>query len=63
MTVPCPAGKEVLTAAGQITGGLGQGLLDDLFADVDSVTATGKETGNGTGNVWRVRAIAVCATP
>lgn len=65
VTVPCPPGKEVLTAAGQITtfGQPGMVLLDDLFADVDSVTATGKETGNGTGFVWRVRAIAVCATP
>jgi hypothetical protein len=65
VTVPCSAGKEVLTAAGQITtfGQPGMVLLDDLFADVDSVTATGKETGNGTANVWRVLAIAVCGTP
>lgn len=65
MTASCPAGKEMLTAAGQITtfGRPGAVLFDDLIADVDSVTAIGKETGNGTGNDRTVRAIAVCAAP
>jgi hypothetical protein len=58
----CPAGTQVLSAAGRLNGN-GQVLLDDLFADTTSVTATGKETGNGTGTPWRVQAIAVCATP
>jgi hypothetical protein len=63
VTVACPAGTEVLTAAGEITGGAGRVLLDDLFADVAAITATGKETGAGTNIPWTVRAIAVCATP
>lgn len=59
----CPAGTEVLNAAGSLTNGGGRVLLDDLFADTTSVTATGKETGSGTGTAWRVEAIALCATP
>lgn len=59
----CPPGTNVLTAAGRLNNGGGRVLLDDLFADTTSVTATGKETGNGTATPWRVQAIALCATP
>ena len=59
----CPAGTQVLSAAGRLINGSGRVLLDDLFADTTTVTATGKETGNGTGTAWRVQAIALCATP
>jgi hypothetical protein len=59
----CPAGTEVINAAGRLDNGDGRVLLDDLFADATTVTATGKETGNGTGTPWRVEAIALCATP
>ncbi len=58
----CPVGTEVLTAAGRLDNGGGRVLLDDLFADTTSVTATGQETGNGTGTPWLVQATAVCAT-
>ena len=58
----CPAGTRVLSAAGSLTGS-GRVLLDDLFVQETTVTATGKETGNGTGTPWRVEAIAQCATP
>ncbi len=59
----CPAGTEVLNAAGRLNNGNGRVLLDDLFADTTTVTATGNETGTGTGTPWRVEAIAICATP
>ena len=59
----CPPGTSVLNAAGRLNNGDGRVLLDDLFAGTTSVTATGKETGNGTGTPWRVQAIALCATP
>lgn len=63
VVAPCPAGTEVLTAAGGLNNGDGRVIVDDLFAGTTSVTATGKETGNGTGIAWRVQAIALCATP
>ena len=53
----------MLIAAGRLNDGNGRVVLDDLFADTTTVTATGKETGNGTGTAWRVQAIALCATP
>ena len=59
----CPAGTSVLNAAGRLNNGNGRVVLDDLFADTTTVTATGKETGNGTGTAWRVQAVALCATP
>jgi hypothetical protein len=59
----CPAGTSVLNAAGRLNNGDGRVLLDDLFADSTTVTATGKETGNGTVTAWRVQATALCATP
>jgi hypothetical protein len=59
----CPAGTSVLTAAGRLNDGDGRVVLDDLFADTTTVTASGKETGNGTGTAWRVRSVALCATP
>ena len=59
----CPAGTRCSTPPGRLNNGDGRVLLDDLFAGTTSVTATGKETGNGTGTPWRVQAIALCATP
>jgi len=59
----CPAGTRVLTAAGRLHNGGGRVLLDDLFVGTTTVTATGKETGNGTATPWQVKAIATCATP
>lgn len=59
----CPAGTEVLNAAGRLNNGGGRVVIDDLFATDTTVTATGKEAGNGTGTAWRVQAIALCATP
>ncbi len=63
VVAPCPAGTQVLTAAGGLDDGDGRVVVDDLFADDTTVTATGKETGNGTASSWRVQAIALCATP
>ena len=45
----CPAGTSVLNAAGRLNNGNGRVVIDDLFATATTVTATGKETGSGTG--------------
>jgi hypothetical protein len=59
----CPAGKRVLGAGGEITGGGGQALLKVVLPDagLTSVTARGREDQNGTTENWSVTAYAVCA--
>jgi hypothetical protein len=60
----CPSGKRVVGAGSEISGGLGQVLLDDLTPDqaLTGVTVTGFEDQDGTAADWRVHAYAVCAT-
>jgi hypothetical protein len=61
----CPPGTRVIGTGAQITGGLGQVMIDDITpnAALTSVTVTGFEDDDGfTGN-WSVTAIAICANP
>jgi hypothetical protein len=62
VTVNCPPGKELISAGGYITGGLGSVAMDDVFPNeaTDSVTVTGKET-DPYGGAWRPTAVATCA--
>jgi hypothetical protein len=59
----CPAGKRVLSAGAEITGALGQVVLDDMTPNtgLTSVTVTGREDQDGTADDWRARAYAICA--
>jgi hypothetical protein len=61
----CQGGRRVVGAAAEITGGVGQVVLDDLTpnAALTTVTATGFEDQDGTAEDWRVHAYAICASP
>ena len=58
----CPAGKQSTGVGGDISGGFGQVILDDLVpfagASVDA-----EEDGSGTTSNWFLRGYAICATP
>jgi hypothetical protein len=64
-TASCPAGKQLVGTGGEITGGLGQVVIDDVRPNslLSRVTVTGFEDANGTANNWRVDAYAICANP
>jgi len=65
VTETCSAGKKVVGAGGEITGGLGQVMIDGITpsADLKSVTVSAHEDGNGTFFNWNLTAYAICATP
>lgn len=65
VTVACPAGKKVLSAAADVTPGNGDVLIDDVrpSADLQSVTVNALEDETGTATAWTVSALAVCAFP
>ena len=58
----CPAGKRVIGAGGEHTGGT-QVVLNDVSPNpgLTSVTAKANEDDTGFGGTWTVRAAAVCA--
>jgi hypothetical protein len=59
----CTTGKRTLGAGAELIGGLGgQIVLDDMIPNLASVTVTGREDQDGTGETWRARAYAICAT-
>jgi hypothetical protein len=61
----CPSGKNLVGTGGEIVGGLGQVVLDDLRpnAALTNVTITGFEDENGLASDWSLRAYAICASP
>jgi hypothetical protein len=64
VTVACPAGRRLTGAAGDITGGGGNVVMDDLRPNgnpATSVTVTGYEVNPDAS--WAVRAYALCANP
>lgn len=65
VTANCPVGKQLVGAGGEITGGLGQVVIDDVRPNslLTSVTVTGFEDVNGTASSWLVDAYAICANP
>jgi len=64
VTATCPAGKLVVGTGGEITGGLGRVVIDEIrpSSTLNSVLVTGYEDVNGTGINWTVTAYAICAT-
>lgn len=64
VTVACPAGKNVVNAAGLVTLAGGEVVMDDILPNstLTTVTVTGHETDPFAGN-WSVTAIAHCAFP
>jgi hypothetical protein len=63
--VSCPAGKKLLGAGGEITGGAGQVVLNTVRPNsgLSSANAAGLEDGDGFAGNWSVTAYAVCANP
>lgn len=59
VTVACPAGLVVYGPGGQLTGGVGNVVLDAIIPSLTTVTARGTENGAYAGN-WTVTAYAVC---
>jgi hypothetical protein len=64
VTVSCPAGTKLISAAGFITGGFGSVAMDEIYPDAvnDSVQVTAKETDPYGGN-WHPTAVATCSPP
>jgi hypothetical protein len=62
VTAHCPAGTSVTNAGGDVTGGAGDVVIDDLFPNeaLTSVTATGIES-HAYGSLWSITAYATCA--
>ena len=61
----CPAAKRVVGVGGEITGGGGQVILDDVVpgAALTKAEAKGVEDQNGFSSSWSVTAYAICANP
>ncbi|MEJ3746669.1 hypothetical protein WEI85_25685 [Actinomycetes bacterium KLBMP 9797] len=62
VTVSCPAGLVVYGPGGQLTGGVGNVVLDAVIPSTTTVTARGVENGAYATN-WTVTAFAVCGSP
>ena len=58
----CPAGTHLIGTGGEIVGGAGEVVLDDLRADtaLTKTTVTGFEDHTGLDSDWRVTAYAIC---
>jgi hypothetical protein len=63
VSTACPAGMRLTGAGGDVSGGSGQVIFDDLTpsADLTSVTVKGAEDENGFPSGWEVRANAFCS--
>jgi hypothetical protein len=64
ITSTCPAGTQLTGASGQINGGFGNVVMDDLRPNGNpptSVTVTGFEVDPDSS--WSATAIAICANP
>jgi hypothetical protein len=59
----CPSGKLVTGAGAEITGGLGEVMIDDLTPFSTEVLALGVEDGDGSAANWSLSIHAICATP
>lgn len=60
---PCPLGKRLLSAGGEITGGLGQVLMNGLTVGPVGAAVFGREDQDGTGADWFITAYTICADP
>ena len=63
-SVSCPAGKHLVGTGGEVIGGLGQVLLDEISADaaLTRTQVTGFEDQTGFDPDWSVSAYAICIT-
>lgn len=57
----CPGGTRVLGGGAELTGGLGQVVINRMLPGNTSVDATGFEDQDGQSGNWALRTFAVCA--
>ena len=62
-TATCPLGKTLLGTGADLSGAIGEVVIEDIRPDVllRSVTATAAEDETGVTSEWFVRALAICA--
>jgi hypothetical protein len=62
--VSCRTGKKVVGAGGDITGGVGRVVMDDITPDssLSNVRVAAHNTQAGPVGDWVLRAYAICAT-
>jgi hypothetical protein len=64
VTATCPAGKRLLGAGADISGGGSEVVVQDIRVDsLTGVTAQGVEDQDGTASDWLVHAYAICSNP
>ena len=65
VTASCPAGKQALSAQGEINAGSGQVVMDDVRPNpgLTGVTVQGVEDETGQAGGWSIVAHAICANP
>ncbi len=61
-TATCPAGTHLIGTGGEVVGGAGEVVLDDLRADtaLTKTTVTGFEDHTGLDSDWHMTAYAIC---
>jgi hypothetical protein len=64
-SVACPSNKQVVGVGAEITGGLGEVAITQLFPsnDLRRVNVEAEEDADGSSKQWSVTAYAMCANP
>ena len=62
-TAVCETGLQPIGGGGDITGGLGQALLEDLQPASGGMFVQAREDGDGLAGNWSMRAYAICHSP
>ncbi|TMR91443.1 hypothetical protein [Nonomuraea basaltis] len=61
VTVNCPSGYDVIGSGAELTGALGEVVIDEIIPTATSVTVRGLEDDTGLAADWKIRAYAICA--
>ncbi|MFC3890717.1 hypothetical protein ACFOWZ_04475 [Lentzea rhizosphaerae] len=61
LSATCPAGRRALGGGAQITGGLGEVSIDDVFPGETSSHTKGFADQTGNAGAWSITAFAICA--
>lgn len=61
LSATCPSGRRALGGGAEVTGGLGEVSIDDVFPGQTSSHAKGFADQTGNPRAWSIRAYAICA--